>query len=151
MIGVKFIAFVFLCTTSCTTGDVIDADVIDAVSADVSTEPAVMIDKDRAGNEPVKYDGAQLWRIDYTEQKYRNAVSELQKQFKTSMWNLQMTNASGSFVDMFVTRTAVNDARSFLENVRVPFDVVIDDVQDAINNENPPLEQTHLWQNRDGE
>lgn len=30
---------------------------------------------------PVKYDGAQLWRVDYDDQDKRNAVAELQDKF----------------------------------------------------------------------
>lgn len=142
---------IFLLSVHCVTSDVIDAEVIDAVPPDVNTEPAVVFDKDRAGNEPVKYDGAQLWRIAYTEQTYKNAVAELQKQFQVSMWNLQMTNANDSHVDMFVKRAMVDDAREFLMKLRVPFEVVINDIQDAINSENPPLDEVELWQNRNGE
>lgn len=142
---------IFLLSVHCVTSDVIDAEVIDAVPPDVNTEPAVVFDKDRAGNEPVKYDGAQLWRIAYTEQPYKNAVAELQKQFQVSMWNLQMTNANDSHVDMFVKRAMVDDAREFLMKLRVPFEVVINDIQDAINSENPPLDEVELWQNRNGE
>lgn len=140
-----------VCFLSSASLDVLDAEeVIDAVPAEINTEPAVVFDQDRTGNEAVSYEGAQLWRIDYTEQGYRNAVSELQKQFQVSMWNLQMSNAT-HHVDLFVKRAMVSDARSFLENVRVPFDVVIPDVQDAINNENPSLDEVELWQNRNGE
>lgn len=135
----------------CATADVIDAEVIDAVPPEVSTEPAVVFDKDRTGNEPIKYDGAQLWRIAYSDQEYRNAVSELQKQFQVSIWNLQMTNLTQPYVDMFVKRAMVSGARDFLVQVRVPFDVVINDIQDAINNENPSMDDVDLWQNRNGE
>jgi hypothetical protein len=135
----------------CVTKDVIDAEVIDAVPAEVNTEPAVVFDKDRAGNEPVKYEGAQLWRISYGDQEQKNAVAELQKQFKVSMWNLQMLNKTDPYVDMFVKRAVVADAKQFLTKVRVPFDVVIDDIQAAIDSENPPKDDVELWQNRNGE
>lgn len=142
---------VFVLAVNCATCDVVDADVVEAVPPEIHTEPAVALDDDRAGNEPIKYDGAQLWRISYSFQEYKNAVMELQKQFQVSMWNLQMTNNTDSHVDMFVKSAMVNEARDFLLRVRVPFDVVINDVQDAINNENPPLDEIDLWQNRNGE
>lgn len=144
------LAFLALGLT-CAACDVIDAEVIDAVPAEINTETAVVFDKDRTGNEPIKYDGAQMWRIAYSDQIYRNAVAELQKQFQVSMWNLQMTNVTDSHVDMFVKSAMVDEAKSFLRRVRVPFDVVINDIQEAINNENPPLDETDLWQNRNGE
>lgn len=141
----------FTLALCCSTKDVIDAEVIDAVPAEVNTEQAVVFDKDRAGNEPVKYDGAQLWRIAYGDQDVKNAVAELQKKFLVSMWNLQMTNQTDPYVDMFVKSAVVSDAKEFLTKVRVPFDVVIDDIQDAINNENPSKDDVELWQNRNGE
>lgn len=140
----------FFVLVNCATCDVNDAEVIDALAPETQTVPTASLDKDRAGTEPIKYDGAQLWRINYSDQLYRNAVSELQKQFEVSMWNLQMTNMSESFVDMFVKSGVVEDASSFLRRVRVPFNVVINDVQDAINRENPPLSDVSLWQNRNG-
>lgn len=141
---------------SCVTSDVIDAEVIDAevidaVSADVNTEPAVVFDKDRTGTEPIKYDGAQLWRIPYGKQEHKNAVSELQKQFQVSMWNLQLSNLTKPYVDLFVKCAMVNNASEFLKKLQVPFEVVIDDIQRAINNENPSKDDIELWQNRNGE
>lgn len=142
------LTILYYCATA---SDVNDAEIIEAVPPEVNTEPAVVFDKDRTGNEPIKYDGAQLWRIAYSDQEYKNAVAELQKQFQVSMWSLQMTNLTQSYVDMFVKRAMVDGARDFLIKVRVPFDVVINDIQDAINNENPSMDDVELWQNRNGE
>lgn len=148
VVGFLALSTLALC---CVTKDVIDAEVIDAVPAEINTEPAVVFDKDRAGNEPIKYDGAQLWRINYSDQEHKNAVAELQKQFQVSMWNLQMRNESEAYVDLFVKRAMVSDAKEFMTKVRVPFNVVIDDIQTAINNENPSKDDVELWQNRNGE
>lgn len=142
---------IFVVSLGCATSDVIDAEVIDAVPADVNTEPAVIIDKDHAGNEPIKYDGAQLWRVAYSNQEHKNAVTELQKQFEVSMWNLQTGTLNESYVDMFVKSAMVNDAKAFLVKRALPFKVVINDIQAAINRENPPRDNTDLWQNRNGE
>lgn len=146
-------SFLFVLSVSLSSAvcDVIDAEVIDAVPVEINTEPAVVFDKDRTGNKPINYDGAQLWRIAYGQQEHKNAVSELQKQFQVSMWNLQMVNQSDSHVDMFVKRAMVKDASDFMLKVRVPFDVVIENIQEAINHENPPLDDLELWQNRNGE
>lgn len=146
---VKLVAFYALAWSSATC-DVIDAEVIDAVPAEINTEPAVVFDKDRAGNEPIKYDGAQLWRIAYGEQEHKNAVAELQKQFQVSMWSLQMKSLNNSYVDMFVKQAMVDGATTYLRRVRVPYEVVIDDIQDAINTENPPMDSP-VWGDRNGE
>ena len=148
---VGFLAVLSL-ALSCKTKDVIDADIIDAVPAEINTESAVVIDKDRAGgNDPVSYGGAQLWRISYGDQEQKNAVAELQKQFKVSMWNLQMMNKSEPYVDMFVKSAMVKEAKEFMSKVRVPYEIVIDDIQAAIDNENPSKDNIELWQNRNGE
>lgn len=109
------------------------------------------VDNDRAQIEGKSYLGAQLWRIPYSDRDYKNAISELQNTYHTTMWNLQMANASNAFVDMFVKQAVVDDAREFLKKAQIPFEVIIEDVQDAIDTENPPLDEIDLWQNRDGE
>lgn len=130
--------------------EIVDADVIEALAPEVNTEAEVPTDSDRSQVEGRSYTGAQLWRIPYTGQDYKNAVSELQKTYQTNMWNLQMANASNAYVDMFLKQSVVDDAREFLTKAQVPFEVIIDDVQDSIENQNPPLDDIDLWQNRDG-
>lgn len=127
----------------------VNCDII-VVDTDAITEPAVVLNQDPIDNEPIKYDGAQLWRIGYSEQNHKNAVTELQKQFQVSMWNLQMNNGSEHYVDLFIKSGVVKEARSFLENIRVPFNVVIQDIQNAINSENPSMDEEEHWENRNG-
>ncbi|XP_059617144.1 carboxypeptidase B-like [Phlebotomus argentipes] len=62
-----------------------------------------------------------------------------------AMWNL-----NGTSVDMFLKRPVISEARKLLENAKVPFDVVIDDLQHAIDTENPPPEVIEQLQNRKG-
>jgi hypothetical protein len=128
-----------------------DSEVIDAIQTEINTEQAILFDKERPDREtPVSYQGAQLWRVPFNDQTKRNAVSELQKQYNAAMWNLQVANQSNPYVDVFVKRAAVIDARNFMKTARVPFNVLIEDVQRAIDTENPPLDNTDLWVNRDG-
>ncbi|XP_001850988.2 carboxypeptidase B [Culex quinquefasciatus] len=95
---------------------------------------------------PVKYDGAQLWRVDYDDQDKRNAVAELQDKFEASMWNYNVNSS----VDVFLPEPQLTKARQFLSAASVPFEVVIDDMQRAIDEENPSKDQLDLWENRDG-
>lgn len=128
-----------------------DTEVIDAAAAEINTEQAISFEKDRPDRETqVSYSGAQLWRVPFNDQTKRNAVSELQKQYNAAMWNLQVANQSNPYVDVFVKRAAVIDARNFMKTARVPFNVLIEDVQSAIDTENPPLDNIDLWVNRDG-
>ncbi|XP_062539762.1 carboxypeptidase B-like [Armigeres subalbatus] len=95
--------------------------------------------------EPVKYDGAQLWRIDYDDQIKKNAVADLQNKYDASMWNYNIT-----YVDVFVKGPKLAGARKLLAQAQIPFEVIIDDVQKAIDTENPPKDELDLWENRDG-
>lgn len=61
------------------------------------------------------------------------------------MWNYNTTS-----VDIFLKRSNLMGARNLLQAANVPFDVVIDDMQKAIDQENPPKDQLELWENRDG-
>lgn len=92
-----------------------------------------------------KYDGAQLLRIPNVEQLDKNAVTELQTKYEAAMWSLQSES-----VDMFLKKSLVDKAKSFLKSSNVNFDVIIADVQNAIDSENPPKDQLELWQNRNG-
>uniref|UniRef100_A0A182WW69 Peptidase M14 domain-containing protein n=1 Tax=Anopheles quadriannulatus TaxID=34691 RepID=A0A182WW69_ANOQN len=95
--------------------------------------------------QPVKYDGAQLWRIAYDDQPKKNAVAELQDRFDASMWNYNATS-----VDIFVRGQQLKKAECFLRAANIPYEVVIEDMQRAIDTENPSLEETELWENRNG-
>ncbi|XP_055710873.1 carboxypeptidase B-like isoform X2 [Phlebotomus papatasi] len=115
-----------------------------------STEPELLDnprdeDESVSTDHPVKYTGAQLWRISYDDQVRKNAVADLQHKFNVAMWNL-----NGTSVDMFLKKPVIADARKLLENAKVPFDVVIDDLQHAIDTENPPPEVIEQLQNRKG-
>lgn len=146
---IKFLIFPIF-AFNCYKCDSREADIIEAISIDVNTEPAVLLDKDRAGIEPIKYDGAQLWRIPFLNQQNKNAIAELQKEYQAAMWNLQMANLSAPYVDMFVKRSVVKDAKSFLKMSDVPYEIVIADVQQVIDSQNPPFDDSELWQNRNG-
>lgn len=153
-LSLLFITFIVI--TNCVSCDVIlndnsDTEVIEAVDTEIYTEPEELFEKDRPDRDtPVSYHGAQLWRVPYNDQNNKNAVSELQKQYQAAMWNLQMANNSNPYVDMFVKRAAVSDAKSFMKKARIPFDVLIENVQSAIDTENPPLDDIDLWVNRNG-
>ncbi|XP_058445495.1 carboxypeptidase B-like [Malaya genurostris] len=96
--------------------------------------------------QPVSYDGAQLWRIDYDDQRKRTAVAELQGKFETAMWSFNATS-----VDIFLKRPKeLPKARQFLRKAKIHFDVVIENMQREIDHENPPKDELEQWENRDG-
>lgn len=62
------------------------------------------------------------------------------------MWNYNVNSS----VDVFLPEPQLTKARQFLSAASVPFEVVIDDMQRAIDEENPSKDQLDLWENRDG-
>jgi hypothetical protein len=124
-----------------------DALIIDPAPFENSTEP---VEDENSENQlrevPIKYDGSQLWRIGYSTQSMKNAVVELQDRFGASMWNL---NADDT-VDMFMRYHKLDDAQVLLDSSKVPYEVLIKDLQNAIDEENPSLEEIDLWENRNG-
>lgn len=70
---------------------------------------------------------------------YRSCITDV------NIWNL-----GEKTVDMFVKHTAVEVAGKLLENSNITYDVIIDDIQNAIETENPSKDQIELWENRNG-
>lgn len=63
------------------------------------------------------------------------------------MWNLNQNMTS---VDLLIKKPIVNGVKQFLELTKVPYDVLIEDLQNAIDTENPPKEEIEKLQNRKG-
>ncbi|XP_058835968.1 carboxypeptidase B-like [Topomyia yanbarensis] len=126
-----------------TVGRTADALIVDPqkVTEEISDE-TIKQEPDR----PVSYDGAQLWRIDFDDQQKKNTVAELQEKFETAMWAFNATS-----VDIFLKRPEqLPEACHFLRKANVRFNVVIDNMQRAIDQENPPKDQLDMWENRNG-
>lgn len=67
------------------------------------------------------------------------------------MWGLHGSkNGSTASVDVFLKQPSVLAAKKLLEAAHVSYDVVIEDLQKAIETENPPKEEIEQLQNRKG-
>lgn len=66
---------------------------------------------------------------------------------EVEMWNLNQNNTS---VDLLIKKPIVIGVKQFLDVTKVPYDVLIDDLQKAIDMENPPKEEIENLQNRKG-
>jgi len=62
------------------------------------------------------------------------------------MWNLY----NGTSVDLFLRSSTIGEAKKFIDNENIKYEVIIDDIQQAIETENPPIEEIELLQNRKG-
>lgn len=67
------------------------------------------------------------------------------------MWGLHGSkNGTTASVDVFLKKPSVIGARKLLNDANVQYDVVIEDLQKAIETENPPKEEIEQLQNRKG-
>lgn len=67
------------------------------------------------------------------------------------MWGLHGSkNGTTASVDVFLKKPSVIGARKLLDDAHVHYDVVIEDLQKAIETENPPKEEIEQLQNRKG-
>ncbi|XP_035732272.1 carboxypeptidase B-like [Vespa mandarinia] len=85
----------------------------------------------------VNYDGAQLWRIRPADEQsvlQSNVLTEFEETGLFSFWSVNDTIA-----DIMVKQDAIPRASRILREQKVRYDVVIDDLQKAIDEENPPL------------
>lgn len=60
-----------------------------------------------------------------------------------------MWGANASAIDILVKPESLEKVRTVLNKQNIKFDVAIEDLQTAIDEENPPLEDDD-WQNRNG-
>ncbi|KAK0093767.1 hypothetical protein PV326_012716 [Microctonus aethiopoides] len=104
------------------------ADVIDAVVI-----KAVEIPEER-----VTYEGAQLWRV-LADSEQSEFVSYLQDTGDVSMWT-----GNETVVDVLVRPESISRVSRFLRERQVKYDVIIPDLQQAIDQENPSASEEEL-------
>ncbi|KAK0162945.1 hypothetical protein PV327_006671 [Microctonus hyperodae] len=104
------------------------ADVIDAVVI-----KAVEIPEER-----VTYEGAQLWRV-LADGEQSEFVSYLQDTGDVSMWT-----GNESIVDVLVRPESISRVTRFLRERQVKYDIIIPDLQQAIDQENPSASEEEL-------
>lgn len=61
-----------------------------------------------------------------------------------------MWNTNGSFVDLFLKPSSINGASRLLDEANIKYSIIIDDLQRAIETENPSAEVIQQLQNRKG-
>ncbi|XP_023248305.1 carboxypeptidase B-like [Copidosoma floridanum] len=88
---------------------------------------AADIAKDR-----LTYDGAQLWRIDLQAGDKNDYIDYLQKRGDLSLWTGNDTS-----MDVLVLPDVIPRVSRFLHKQNINYDVVIGDLQQAIDHENP--------------
>jgi len=98
-----------------------------------------------AEEEPVKYNDAQLWRVDLDDENAKEILRGLESENdETSIWN-----SDGKTADLFLKRSAIEDVRQQFKVNNISYSVVVDDLQKKIDEENPKEDESQ-YQNRSG-
>ncbi|XP_011630691.2 LOW QUALITY PROTEIN: carboxypeptidase B-like [Pogonomyrmex barbatus] len=113
---------------------VVDASTLGQTKESIILENSRKYDPKDLSAQKVSYEGDYVLRI----HKHNMSVQELMERYEED-GSLSIWSSSGSTADIFVRSYMFNDIRSILENHRIKFIILIDDVQEAIANENTPL------------
>ncbi|CAG9767406.1 unnamed protein product [Ceutorhynchus assimilis] len=92
----------------------------------------------------VLYTGSQLWKTVVDSEEKAKILAKLRDEEDITMWG-----GNVSAVDILVKRDSIGKVRSLLNNQNIRFDVAISDLQQAIEEENPTLEEED-FDNRNG-
>ncbi|EFN75265.1 carboxypeptidase B [Harpegnathos saltator] len=111
--------------------------VVDALpAAEVSRQSSEKQLKDVV-HEQITYDGDQVWRI-HKPQANNNYVNELVQRYdEDGSYSIWSNNASAA--DILIRSYMLEHVESVFRNAGLNYDVLINDVQQAIKEENPPL------------
>ncbi|KAI5712610.1 hypothetical protein M8J75_009829 [Diaphorina citri] len=89
--------------------------------------------------DPVKYDGAKVFRVFVTNAKGRKRVNDLTDKGVAEKWG-----GSTSNIDIMVKADKVAAVKQYLEKAKLTYEVILEDVQRAINEENPEISEEEL-------
>uniref|UniRef100_A0A8D8ZAB8 Carboxypeptidase activation peptide domain-containing protein n=1 Tax=Cacopsylla melanoneura TaxID=428564 RepID=A0A8D8ZAB8_9HEMI len=87
----------------------------------------------------VKYDGAQVYRVFVANSKGRKRVNDLADKGVVEKWRSNTTS-----VDIMVKADKLTAVKQYLEKAKLTYEVVLDDVQRAIDEENPEISEEEL-------
>ncbi|XP_013148300.1 PREDICTED: carboxypeptidase B-like [Papilio polytes] len=94
----------------------------------------------------VDYTGAQVWKVSTQNINVRGVIYRLRRRNLISTWG-----GNQSSIDILVKSNAVNNVTRVFKRERIPIEVVIEDLQQRINEENPELDPNEVeLQNRRG-
>ncbi|KAL5242498.1 hypothetical protein ACI65C_009908 [Semiaphis heraclei] len=96
-------------------------------------------DRNQNVEEKITYNGDQVLRVVTVNSKQRKKIKELENQGLVEKW---FTNSTS--VDIMVKKDNSEIVKNTLNNGSLSFDIFIDDIQRAINDENPPINEEEL-------
>ncbi|XP_030760511.1 carboxypeptidase B-like [Sitophilus oryzae] len=92
----------------------------------------------------VFYTGSQLWKTIVDNEDKIDVLAKLREEQDITMWG-----GNSSSIDILVKSDSIKKVRNALSEKNIKFYVTIDDLQQAIDDENPPLEEED-FDNRNG-
>ncbi|XP_072767309.1 LOW QUALITY PROTEIN: carboxypeptidase B [Anoplolepis gracilipes] len=114
---------------------VVDASILERKTRDFidhntseGKEPKNLADK------RISYEGDQVWRIHKANSSVDELVQRYDEYGSYSIWSNNV-----SITDVFVQNNMVENIGSLFRSYGIKYDVLIDDVEEAIKEENPPL------------
>ncbi|KAL3273900.1 hypothetical protein HHI36_015324 [Cryptolaemus montrouzieri] len=92
----------------------------------------------------VMYNNSQVWKACGTDDKFQQELAKLKNNNMIAMWGGNVT-----CLDIMVRAPYVKKLNESFGKSKINFEVIIENLQDAIDNENPPVETLEL-DNRQG-
>ncbi|XP_034951289.1 carboxypeptidase B-like isoform X1 [Chelonus insularis] len=108
------------------------------IEAGVEISDAVVVKAVEIPEEKITYEGSQVWRV-LADREQADFVSYLQETGEVSKWT-----GNDSTVDVLVRPDMIPRVSRFLRERQVKYDVIIPDLQQAIDQENPLPSQEEL-------
>ncbi|CAG4956847.1 unnamed protein product [Parnassius apollo] len=87
----------------------------------------------------VDYSGAQVWKVSTERISVLGVITRLRRRNLISTWG-----GNQSSIDILVKSNAVANVTRVFQRERIPIHVVIEDLQQRINEENPPLDANEI-------
>ncbi|XP_068617982.1 carboxypeptidase B-like isoform X1 [Battus philenor] len=87
----------------------------------------------------VDYTGAQVWKVSTEKVNVRGVIFRLSRRNLISTWG-----GNQSSIDILVKQNAVDNVTRIFRRERIPIAVIIEDLQQRINEENPPLDPNEI-------
>ncbi|XP_022161977.1 carboxypeptidase B-like [Myzus persicae] len=103
------------------------------------TECSENSDQHQDVEEKITYNGDQVLRVETVNSKQRKKIKELENQGLIEKW---FTNSTS--VDIMVKKENSEIVKNTLNNGSLSFNIFINDIQRAINDENPPINEDEL-------
>ncbi|CAH0588959.1 unnamed protein product [Chrysodeixis includens] len=89
--------------------------------------------------ERIDYSGAQVWKVSTEDVQVQRLIKKLATDKLIASWG-----GNHSSIDILIKPNALENVTAMFRNGDITYDIMIDDLQQRINEENPPLDENEL-------